>query len=137
MSDIYKNPYKSNTKRYNMYRYAFLKRGQTHEKAIEYSECENPDLRKKILGIPAKPRIYSQTYYQPPMPTYPTYDKENIISSDINYIYYPDKIWSKSRDTYLKVHDNKWIFILDPNADNTGRRTKKCMRYLLTGQKIL
>ena len=137
MSDIYKNPYKSDTKEYSFYRYAFLKRSQTHEKAIEYSDCKNNDLKKKILGIPAKPRIHEKAYYEPRIPTYPLPDPENIISTDINYIYYPDKIWSKSRDTYLKVHDNKWVFILDPNADNTGRTTKKCMRYLLTGPKIL
>ena len=30
-----------------------------------------------------------------------TYDKDNILKEDEDYIYYKDKIWSKSRDHYL------------------------------------
>ena len=103
------NPYhsKNERKKYNIYRYGTMVKSLDHNQAIEYAELDNTYDRKKYLNEPScnkKPNnLNSKTYIDL---EYPTYDKEGIISMDDYYIYYKDKVWSKSFVYYILVNQN-------------------------------
>lgn len=114
------NPFHSKNEKYkyNGYRYAMEVKSLDHDKAVEYGNLTNTYDRKKYLNEPPRSRkannIDSKTYVDL---EYPTYDKEGIISIDDYYIYYKDKVWSKSFDKYLSLlttSKSKYVMIRDP-----------------------
>ena len=118
---MYNNPYHSKKERnkFNGYYYATKIKKLDHDKAIEYAELNNTFARKKYLNEQPSTRIPNNndklTYQDLP---YPTYEKEGIIREDKYYIYYKDKIWSKSYDKYLaNYYTGKSTYILyrDPS----------------------
>jgi len=127
---MYSNPFNSKIERYKYdgYYYATKIKKLEHDKALKYAELSNTFARKKYLNEQPSTRIPNNnkhlTYKELP---YPTYDKEGIIREDKYYIYYKDKMWSKSYDKYMMLHySNKSTYILycDP-AD------KKFKRYII------
>ena len=124
---MYNNPFHSKKERYkfNGYYYATKIKKLDHDKAIEYAELDNTYSRKKYLneqpGTRPANNLKHLTYKDLP---YPTYDKEGIIKEDDNYVYYKDKIWSKTYDKYLaNYYTSKSTYILyrDP-IDNKFKR---------------
>ena len=114
--------------KYAGYRYAMAVKSLDHNKAIEYANLDNTFDRKKYLNEPPSNRkpnnIDTKSYVDL---DYPTYDKEGIIKMDKYYIYYKDKIWSKSFDKYLSLLKNsksKYALLRDPI-------TRKHRRYIL------
>jgi len=114
------NPYHSKNEKYKYdgYRYATRVKSLDHNKALEYSKLTNTYDRKKYLNEPSSSRkpnnIDTKTYKEL---EYPTYDKEGIISIDDYYVYYKDKVWSKSFDKYLGIlttSKSKYVMIRDP-----------------------
>ena len=124
---MYTNPYSSRSERYKYsgYYYATRIKKLDHDKAIEYAECNDTFSRKKYLNEMPSSRpannIDKPTYKDLP---YPTHDKEGIIKEDKYYIYYQDRMWSKSYDKWMALHyTNKSTYILyrDP-SDKTFKR---------------
>lgn len=107
------NPYKSdkNRTKYFRYRYVQYKYNLKHEDCIKYAEANNQFERKKILGDlkHLRPNRKPQTNnmvisYKPVIdPNYVSYDKNNIINENKFYIFYKDKVWSKSVDKYINI----------------------------------
>ena len=124
---MYTNPYSSKLERYKYdgYYYAIKVKNLNHDRAIEYAELSNKFGRKKYLNeMPStrKPNNIKHLTYQD-LP-YPTYSKEGIINEDDYYIYYKDKIWSKSYDKYLaNYYTSKSTYIL--YRDPSDKRFKR------------
>jgi hypothetical protein len=54
---------------------------------------------------------------------YPDYEKNGIIKEDKLYIYYINKVWSKSQSKYLKPLDSrkgKYINLIDTTIYNNN-----------------
>ena len=98
------NPYHSAYQRQEYHRYYYY----THRSSKKYTEdeltklCENPNNNTKYYPPNSRPKKYKQN--KGISPSYPTPDKEGQLKENDQYIFYRDKVWSKLRDKYLKVH---------------------------------
>ncbi len=105
--------------RYKYYKKRYPKR--THEDIIKrMKETKGVGQRrahwKQPIDLEDKSHLL---YYQPP-------DGE-IITQDDRYIYYKDKVWSKTRSKLLKpirgTHSN-WVMLIIQNESNEIKRMK-------------
>ena len=124
---MYNNPFSSKTQRYKYegYYYATKIKNLDHDRAIEYAELNNKFSRKKYLNqMPStrKPNNIKHLTYKDL--EYPKHDENGIIREDQYYIYYKDKIWSKSYDKYLaNYYTSKSTYIL--YRDPSDKRFKR------------
>lgn len=107
IEDVYNNPYNTNSEciKYRLYYYAYTKKSLKHFDCINYAECEKYRTSVKSYGKLRKPykkkdEPLTQEDYDNFNILY-MYDKDGIVKIDQWYVFYVDKIYSRSQDKYL------------------------------------
>jgi len=109
----FNNPYMSGTQQYNTYRYFCKAYPNKSYEEIKYI-VDNWSYKTK-RHYTKHNKSFDNTNGKPTYKEleYPTYDPNGIIKSDIRYVYYKDKVWSKGQDRYLKpINDSKGTYVL-------------------------
>ena len=109
----YDNPYSSTkeTKKYQLYYYAYTKKLLNVEDCITYSEDINFRNKSKKYKENRKSRANlikdDKPIYHECNDLDNSYNQEGIIDKDKWYVYYKDKVYSKERYKYLNIHKTK------------------------------
>lgn len=107
IADVYNNPFNTNSEciRYRLYYYAYTKKSLNHFDCIRYADCEKYRESIKSYGKKRKPykkkdEPLTQEDYDKFNSLY-IYDPDGIVKIDEWYVFYVDKIYSKSQNKYL------------------------------------